>query len=313
MNPIILLTIVALMGLAFTLTIAVWRTLARPVEIEDFEQVLSRVTGSETPEVDTTLLRTAKKKSWTWQGWWYDAAIAAGRTPSDPGGPGRVMLGAAVVMAFFGVVVFPGGMAGMYVGIVAVAAGRLLLSFEASKRKLALEMQMPLLLSGLRSEMHSGTTVQKAIMNVSANLPSPIGDEMRTVRDDVNVNVPLEKALEGLAERINSRLMQFLVSSIGVAIKSGSDLVPQLVTIEEIVRQRARIDGKIRSAIALARPTALLAEGAPPLVFGYFVITDPTYLPFWFTRGLIMFGVAVVLYGLGVFLLQLMVKNVEKI
>jgi Flp pilus assembly protein TadB len=105
--------------------------------------------------------------------------------------------------------------------------------------------------------------------------------------------------------------MQFLVSSIGIAVRSGSDLVPQLVTIEEISRQRFRIEGKIKSAVALAKPTAYLAMAAPVLMFLWGSITNPEYLPYFFGDGLILGLAALVMYTLGVVAVQLLIKNVE--
>lgn len=170
---------------------------------------------------------------------------------------------------------------------------------------------MPLMLAALRSQMHAGVTVQGALMNVADDLPSPLGDEVRQVRRDVNVSIPLDQALDALAARVKSRQMQFLVSSIGIAVKSGSDLVPQLVTIEEISQQRARIEGKIKSAVALAKPTAIMAAAAPPLMFLYFSFSDANYLTYFLTDGLLLIAIAAVLYAAGLFIVRQMVKNVE--
>ena len=202
---------------------------------------------------------------------------------------------------------------GIYAGLLSIGVGRLWLSFEVNKRRMMLERQMPMLLSGLRTQMAAGDSVQKAIMGIADNLPNPLGIEIKRVRDDVNVSIPLTKALDNLAQRVDSRLMLFLVSSIGVGIKSGSDLIPQLITLEDIIRMRARIDGKIRSAVALAKPTAYLAIAAPPLMFLYSMITDPKYLVYFFGKGFFMLLASSVMYILGIILIQLMIKNVEKI
>lgn len=316
MDPLILLVVAGMMGLAASLTLAVYRTVSRPPAVEDFETVLERVTGGELSEFDATLAKTRKLRDGSvfgsWNRFWLQAAERAGRVVEDPSAPGRVALIAAAVTSLFGVLVYPGGAAGVYLGVVALVAGRLWLSFEQGKRKLVLEKQMPLLLSGLRTQMHAGVTVQGALVTIADDLPSPLGEELVTVKQDIAVGVPLDKALGDLANRMDSRLMQFLVASIGVALRSGSDLVPQLITIEEIVRQRARIQGKIRSALALAKPTSYLAMAAPLVMFGWLSITDPNYLTYWFTGGLLFFVGAIVWYALGVVVIRLMIRNVER-
>lgn len=313
-NPMLLLTIFAVMALAATLTVAVWRTLARPAGIQDFDTVIATVTGGEKTQESTASLKSGRtKEKWSWQKWWLDSALKAGRVVKDPGSPGRVMLGVVILTSIFGFFVYPGGIMGAYAGLLSIAIGRFWLTLEVGKRKLALERQMPMLLSGLRTQMASGDSIQKAIMGIADNLPNPIGQEIRKVRDEVNVAIPLTKALDNLAQRVDSRLMVFLVSSIGVGIKSGSDLIPQLMTLEEIIRMRARIDGKIRSAVALAKPTAYVAASAPVIMFIYSSITDPAYLSFFFGQGLMLFIIAMALYTFGLVAIQLMIKNVEKI
>lgn len=316
MDSTILLIIAGMMGLAASLTFAVYRTLSRPPAAEDFDTILAKVTGGELAEFDTTLSGTKRKRNVSlfgqWNQYWLGAAQRAGRVVSDESGPGRLALIVGAVAALFGVLVYPGGAAGALAPVLVLGAARMWLSFEQGKRKTVLERQMPLLLSGLRTQMHAGVAVQGALLAVADDLPSPIGDELTSVKEDVAVGVPLDKALADLAQRMDSRLMQFLVSSIGVAIRSGSDLVPQLITIEEIVRQRARIQGKIRSALALAKPTAYLAIIAPVVMFLWLSFADPDYLSYWFGPGLLIFAGTIVWFVLGIAAILFMVRRLER-
>jgi len=223
------------------------------------------------------------------------------------------MLGASLIGLIFGLLVYPTGISSIFIPFVIIGFTRLWLMLEQGKRRAAFDRQLPLLLSSLRTQIHAGMTVQAAIMMVADDMPSPLGDEIRQIRDEVNVSVPLERALNDMSGRVGSRLVQFLVSSIGIAIQSGSDLVPQLITIEEIVRQRARIAGKIKAAIALAKPTSYLALAAPPSMFVWMMFQDPDYVPYFLGEGLLSLFVAIVLYVAGVVSIRIMVSNVEKI
>lgn len=315
MDPLVIFTVLAVMGLVATLTVAIWRFFARPPGGTRFEDALETITQTnelDSPDLALTV-ETKDKPKGGWNRWWALAAERAGRTVSDPSGPGRVMLGVVAVSLFFGVVVYPRGIAGIIIPLFVLLLVRAWLLYEESKRKLGLDKQLPLLLSGLRSQIHSGQTVQAAIMKVSEDLPAPLGDEMRIVRDQVNVGVTLEVALNELAGRVGSRTVQFLVSSIEIAIRSGSDLVPQLVTIEEIIRQRARITGKIRSAVALAKPTSYLALAATPAMFLWMMFTTSGYLEYFLGPGLLLLFVGILLYVLGAVIVRVMVMNVEKI
>lgn len=315
MDPVIVFTVLAVMGLAASLTVGVWRAAVRPTGGTSFEDALETITQSNELEVQDIELtvETERKRNWSWNSWWATAAEKSGRVVVDPAGPGRFMLGVTAVAAFFGFVVFPRGTAGILVPVFVLLLSRSWLLFEESKRKASLDKQLPLLLSALRSQIYSGQTVQSAIMQVANDMPSPLGDELRQVRDEVNVSVPLEKALNDMADRVGSRTIQFLVSSIEIAIRSGSDLVPQLITIEEIVRQRSRIAGKIRAAVALAKPTSYLALGVIPAAFLWMTFTTPRYLSYFLGDGLIVLASAALLYVFGAIIIAIMVKNVENI
>jgi tight adherence protein B len=306
-------TIAAVMALAASLTLAVYRSLTHTADRAKFDEALAIIQSSELDEFGTAEEAEAKAESqgWSWNRFWLRAARQAGRVPDDIQSPGRLALGALVIGAVFGYLVFPGGPGGVVIGFALIAVAYAWLAYEANKRSSLMDTQMPLLLSSLRSQMHAGVTVQGALMNVADDLPSPLGDEVRMVKRDVNVSIPLEQALETLALRVKSRQMHFLISSIGIAVRSGSDLVPQLITIEEISQQRARIEGKIRSAVALAKPTAILAAAAPPAMMVFLALSDENYLSYFFGSGLLMFGIAIVLYVAGLFVVRLMIQSVE--
>lgn len=314
MSGIFLFTLASIVGLAATLTVAVYRTLVSSGDKAKFDEALALIQSSEIAELDAPTLADddGEKKGLGWNRFWYGLALQAGRTPSDSGTPGRYAAGAGIIGAVFGFFVFPGGPVGVVMGLAFIGLGYAWMKFEIGKRTKALDRQMPMLLSALRAQMHAGVTIQAALMSVADDIPSPLGDEIRQVRQNINVSIPLEQALEALSARVSSRQMQFLVSSIGIAVRSGSDIVPQLVTIEEISRQRARIDGKIKAAVALAKPTSYLAIGAPALLFLWNAFSTPEYLAYFLGDGLIIGIATLVLYLFGIFLIRLFIKNVEK-
>lgn len=303
------------MGLAASLTLAVYRSLSSGSDREKFDRTLEIIQSSELSEIDNLVGRNdvdvIAKKGWSWNNWWLTSWLQAGKTVEDPSAPGRTMLTVVAVALAFGFLVFPGGTNAPLAAAMAVLGARAYFSFLIQRRKNTMDKQMSLMLSALRSQMHAGVTVQAALINIADDLPSPLGDEVRQVKRDVNVSISLDNALEALAIRVPTRHMQFLVASINIAVKSGSDLVPQLATIEEIVQQRARIEGKIKSAVALAKPTAYLGAGAPPIMFAWLMLTNPDYPPHFFGKGFIQLMIAVVLYVIGLITIKLMIRNVE--
>lgn len=308
-DPAVMVVVTAIMATAVALTLAVMRTLQAPAKRQAFEQALASVMSSEL-DIDTALNKD-EEPSRNWFDYWRTLVARSGRVVTDPQAPGRVAMGVAVFGIVFGFLVFPGGILGMLAGpAVGLVALRIVLGSEARKRVMAMEKQLPNLLSGLRANLQAGSTPQQAMLEVADDLPSPLGDEMRTLKRDLNVNVTLEIAMEDLAARVPSREMKFLVASVEIAVRSGADLDPQLETIQEIVQQRTRIRQKLRAAVAQVKPTQILAFGAVPLMF--FVSTrNPENTAYWFGPGLFLLIIAGALYGAGGYLIKFMVKGVE--
>jgi Flp pilus assembly protein TadB len=120
-------------------------------------------------------------------------------------------------------------------------------------------------------------------------------------------------ALQDLSKRVPSREMQFLVSSIEISVRVGADLDPQIQIIEGIVRQRSRVRGMIRSAVAQAKPTKLLAYCVVPLMLAY-SFSNPENKRFWLSTdgyGPIMLGLIIGLYLSCLAVVHAMVKGVE--
>lgn len=307
-EPSVLFTVASVMAVAVALTLAVHRTMAAPAKRSNFNEALSYVMTSEL-DIDTALNRT-EKKSKSWFEYWAELTARSGKVVTEPSGPGRIAItvtGLGLAVGWF--------MVGGPIGGVAVAAAFLVgyrawLGMEAKKRVVGMEKQLPNLLSALRANLQAGNTPQQALLAVADDIPAPLGDELRILKRDLNVNVTLEVALKSLAARVPSREMQFLVASVEIAVRSGADLDPQLETIQEIVQQRTRIRQKLRAAIAQVKPTQFLALAAVPGMLAV-SMRSAENREYWLGAGLWVLIGAAVLYGLGYYVIRIMVKGVE--
>lgn len=308
-NPPVMLTVIAIAAMAILLTLAVNRASRNPVRRGTFDQALEVVMGSEL-DIDVALTRTENEKL-GWFEYWARLVENSGRIVENRSTPGRVVIGAMVAAAGFGFLVFPGGIIGLVVApVVPWLVLRSLLTAEKGKRSATMEKQLPQLLAGLRANLQAGATPQQAMLSVADDLASPLGDEVRTLKRDLNVAVSLEDALAGLAARVPSREMQFLVASVEIAVKSGADLDPQLESIQGIVQQRTRIRQKLRAAVSQVTPTKMLAYGAVPLML-FISMRDSGNRSYWFGGGFFMLIVAGVIYLGAGYIIRSMVKAVE--
>lgn len=297
----------------FLVAVGVGLNWQNPLKKKTFTEALAYINASEF-EMDTALNKAAKTDKVSWSEYWHVLYAKAGKVAA-PATPGRSVVLLCLLLALVGLFIMP---ATWWGGIILAPMGALLartwLRAEASKRVRTMEKQLPALLAGIRANLSSGATAQQAIVSVADDVPSPLGDELKALRADVDVNVALDVALRDLAKRVPSREMQFLVSSIEISVRVGADLGPQIKIIEGIVRQRYRVRGMIRTAVAQAKPTMLLAYTVVPgmLVYSF---ANPENKVFWLDLsgyGPIILGVITALYVSCLVIVQMMVKGVEK-
>ncbi len=99
-----------------------------------------------------------------------------------------------------------------------------------------------LMVNGLRA----GYSVMQALEAVSRELPAPISDEFHRVVQEMQIGIPMEKALDNLLRRIPSDDLDFVITAINVQREVGGNLSEILDNISFTIRERVRIKGEIR-------------------------------------------------------------------
>lgn len=246
-------------------------------------------------------------------GRWYLLATKAGvSNEENPNQPGTLVLILFGIGLFIGIFAWPRDIiAGIGFGLFLILAYRFWLSYKANARLTQIENQLPAMLAGLRANIAASQTPQQALMEQAEEQAAPLGDELKTLRDEINLNIPLDKALSNLSNRIPSTEIHFLVSSLRIAISEGADLDPLLETLQDIMVQRKRIKDKLKSAIAQAQPAMYVTGIAIPggLLFSYVSSTENQ--SFWLSlMGLVTFLVVGILYVSSLFVTN---KQIQKI
>ncbi len=116
-----------------------------------------------------------------------------------------------------------------------------------------------LMVNGLRA----GYSTMQAMEAVSRELPSPISDEFRRVVQEMQIGIPMEKALDNLLRRIPSDDLDFVVTAINVQREVGGNLSEILDTISFTIRERVRIKGEIRTMTASVRASGTILSLIP--------------------------------------------------
>ena len=105
-------------------------------------------------------------------------------------------------------------------------------------------------LAFLSNGLKSGLSVVQAMEMVKEELPNPISQEFGVVMNEQRLGLPMEDALINLEKRIDTEDVQILVTSINILRQSGGNLAETFDTIGYTIRERKKVEGKIRSLTA---------------------------------------------------------------
>jgi tight adherence protein B len=103
-----------------------------------------------------------------------------------------------------------------------------------------------LMVNGLRA----GFSTMQALEAVSKELPPPINTEFRRVVQEMQLGIPMEKALDNLLRRIPSDDLDLVITAVNVQREVGGNLAEILETISHTIRERIRIKGEIKAITA---------------------------------------------------------------
>jgi len=127
---------------------------------------------------------------------------------------------------------------------------RMYVKNQQSKRLTRFNDQLPDMLNLMVNGLRAGFSTLQAMEAVSKELPAPICDEFKRVVQEMQLGIPMEKALANLLRRIPSQDLDFLVTAINVQREVGGNLAEIMDVISYTIRERIRIKGDIRALTA---------------------------------------------------------------
>lgn len=134
-----------------------------------------------------------------------------------------------------------------------------------------LEMVLRLIVSALRV----GLGLRQAIAMVISEMPSPANVEFGRALAQTTIGVTVEDALDQLAERMPSTEMSMLAKAIKIQSRTGGNLAKILLNLAEMIKQRRRIDRRIRSLTAESRSTKWIITALPVGVTLFILAFEP--------------------------------------
>ena len=179
-----------------------------------------------------------------------------------------------------------------------------------TRRTKKFNQQFPDALDLLSSSVKSGQALNSAIQNVAEEMPEPVGDEFRTLSDELSFGAEINDALRRFSERVDSQDVQFFCTALMIQKETGGNLSEVLDGLQKTIRERFRTLRHVKTLTAQGRLSGWIL-GAMPFVLGAiigFSNWDYMSLLFMTPEGRKLLIVALVLQALGVFLVVKIVK-----
>lgn len=130
-----------------------------------------------------------------------------------------------------------------------------------ARRLEAFIVQMPELARVLANATNAGLSIATALAIAADELAAPAGVELRVVANSMRFGTDLETALDTMGERLPSREVGVLLSTLVVCSRSGGSLVTSLRDIADTLESRKETRREIRTTLAQAVATGYLVIG----------------------------------------------------
>jgi tight adherence protein B len=158
------------------------------------------------------------------------------------------------------------------------------LNSQKGKRLARFSQQLPDMLNLLVNGLQAGYSTMQALESVSKEMPSPISDEFRRVVQEMQLGIPMERALANLLRRIPSEDLDFIVTAINVQREVGGPLADILDTIAFTIRERIKIKGEIRVMVSQVSMSGKILAFVPFVVFALLWFINQEYMSEFFNN-----------------------------
>ncbi|MEU1704767.1 type II secretion system F family protein [Streptomyces sp. NPDC005706] len=156
------------------------------------------------------------------------------------------LIGQATLAPFFGPIA----------GLTGIWAALQFLNWQRQKRIERFINQLPELARILANATQAGLALRTAIGMAAEELEAPAGEELAKVSDQLAVGHSLDDALGELADRLPSRELVVLVTTLVLSNRAGGQVVSALRNLTETLEERKETRREIRTQLSQVTMTS---------------------------------------------------------
>lgn len=195
-------------------------------------------------------------------------------------------------------------------GIALAILPLLYLQRRRNQRLHQLELQLPEALDLIARALRAGHAFSAGLQMVGDEMAEPIAGEFRLVHDEVNYGTSLEQALGNLGERVPLTDLRYFIVAVIIQRESGGNLTEVLGNLSHLIRERLKLQTKIRVLSSEGRLSAWILALMPFALGAVLYLFNREFMePLWHDPiGITILQWLAVMMVLGVLLLRHIIR-----
>ena len=212
-----------------------------------------------------------------------------------------IRVGVIFLSFTFGFFIFRNIWPGLGLATLAFITPGFLLFRSIEARQKQFQKQLIDSLTLIRGAVEAGYSFLQSLNVVIQEMDSPTSEEFRQVRKEVELGLPLSRALVNMANRMESDDFYMVVTAININTQVGGSLSTILGVVIETIRQRIALLGELRSITSYARYASYMLTLLPFVTVALISVISPGYVERLFepgiTRYILFYAVASLIVG----------------
>ncbi len=202
----------------------------------------------------------------------------------------------------------------LILGLIFMAIGAIVpwlyLGIRRRRRKKAFERALPDTLQLMSGSLAAGLSLAQSVDTIVKDGTEPVAGEFRKVLVETRLGLSLETALQGVADRFQSKDFEWVVMAINIQRQVGGNLAELLDTVAGTIREREYVRRQVAALAAEGKLSAMVLGGLPPAFMLYLLLANRDYVMVLFTRpmGWAMLGLGAVILSVGIFWMSRVIK-----
>ncbi|WP_046502016.1 type II secretion system F family protein [Streptomyces odonnellii] len=160
---------------------------------------------------------------------------------------------------------------GVLAALIGVWGGNAFLNWQRTKRTEAFINQLPELTRVLANATQAGLALRTALAMAADELDNPAGEELRRVADELAIGQTMDDALSELSDRLPSRELVVLVTTLVLSSRAGGQVVSSLRNLTETLEERKETRREVTTMLSQIKVTAL---AVPLLGLGFLLMIN---------------------------------------